>query len=126
MIESDLLRQILLGATGATFVGFALWAIAAPAAMAKPMGYALDNNNARSEFAAIYVGVFVAQALLCLLAALRVSDAVLGDLVAVFLLAQPVGRLIAGMRGAFPTGVLRGLFVLEVVGGVVLLLVRPG
>ena len=126
MIESDLLRQLLLGATGATFVGFALWGIAAPVAMAKPLGYALDNNNARSEFHAIYVGVFIAQALLCALAAMRVEDAVLGDLVAVFLLAQPVGRLIAGLRGAFPTGVLRALFAIELIGGVVLLLVRPG
>ena len=126
MIESDLLRQALLGATGAIFVGFALWAVVAPAAMAKPLGYALDSNNARSEFHAIYVGVFLAQALLCALAALRVGDAALGDLVAVFLLAQPVGRVIAGLRGAFPTGLLRGLFALEVVGGVVLLAVRPG
>ena len=126
MIESDLLRQVLLSATGVTFVGFALWAIVAPAAFAKPMGYRLDNPNAVSEFHAIYVGVFFAQALLCALAAVRVTDAALGDLVAVFLLAQPVGRLMAAARGSVPTGVLKALFAIEVIGGVILLLVRPG
>ena len=57
-----------------------------PRSMAKTLGYEVSAPNGWSEFGAIYVGVFIAQALLCGLAISRVSDAVLGDLCAIFLL----------------------------------------
>lgn len=126
MIYSDLLRQFLLASTAAIFLIFVAWALIYPRSMAKSMGYEVSAPNGWSEFGAIYVGIFIAQALLCSLAIVRVSDAVLGDLCAVFLLLQPVGRLLPFIRYGAPTGLMRWLVVLELFGGTALLLVRPG
>ena len=126
MIHSDLLRQLLLASTAGIFLFFVAWALIRPQSMAKTLGYEVSAPNGWSEFGAIYVGVFFAQALLCGLAIYRLSDAVLGDLCAVFLLLQPVGRLLPLVRYGAPTGLLRLLFALELTGGIALLLVRPG
>ena len=126
MIHSDLLRQLLLASTAAMFTIFAAWALIRPRSLAKILGYEVSAPNGWSEFGAIYVGVFIAQALLCGLAINRVSDAALGDLCAVFLLLQPLGRTLPYFRYGAPTGLLRLLAVLELFGGIALLLVRPG
>ncbi|MEM9217263.1 MAG: DUF4345 family protein [Cyanobacteria bacterium P01_F01_bin.150] len=125
MIYDDFSRQVLLAATGGIFACFALWAALKPKSLAASLGYALTSKNAISEFHAIYVGVFIAQAGLCALAWTRVADATLGNLVAVFLLGQPFGRMIAAFRGGWPAGFLLVLFIMEVVGGSILLLVQP-
>ena len=125
MIHDDLSRQVLLAATGGIFVCFVLWAVLKPKSLATTLGYTLASKNAVSEFHAIYVGVFIAQAGLCALAFVRVTDAMLGNLVAIFLLSQPVGRVIATFRGGFPSGFLLTLFVMEIAGGIIVLLVQP-
>ena len=126
MFYDDLTRQLLLSATAIVFSFFCLWAIIRPLSLAATLEYELKTPNSVSEFHAIYVGLFAAQALLCILAVLRVEDAVIGDLVAIFLLAQPFGRLIAVFRNGSPTGFHRFLFGLELSAGIVLLLIRPG
>lgn len=126
MIVNDSLRFFLLVASSATFVGFAVWAALRPLSLASLLGYRLRSDNSHSEFHAIYVGVFLGQALVCALAASRVDDALLGDLCAAFLLLQPVGRTLAAFRGHRPEGVLAMLFLAEVLGGAALLAVRPG
>lgn len=125
MIHDDFIRQLLLFATSMVFVAFALWAMFNPKSLASMLGYTLTVPNGQSEFHAIYIGLFFSQAALCGLAAIRVNDPVLGDLVAFFLLAQPLGRLIALPRFGAPRGMLRWLFALELASGVVLLLIRP-
>lgn len=125
MIYDDFIRQLMLAATAATFVVFALWATFNPKSLASLLGYELSTPNGQSEFHAIYIGLFFAQAMLCALAAVRVSDPVLGDLAALSLLAQPIGRLFAMFRYGVPHGVMRWLFLLELGGGIALLLVRP-
>ena len=86
MIFTDFGRQVLLAATGGSFACFALWATFSPKSLAATLGYTLQSKNAISEFHAIYVGVFIAQACLCALALARIEDAAIGNLVAVFLL----------------------------------------
>lgn len=125
MIYSDLLRQILISATGLTFVIFALWSIFQPASLAKLLGYQLTPPNGNSEFGAIYTGVFLGQAALCVLAACRIHDQSLGDLVAIFLLLQPVGRILPWLQHGAPQGVLRLLLITELLGGFLILIVRP-
>ncbi len=125
MIYDDLIRQILLAATGCNFGFFALWAALKPRSLAPVLGYELKSKNAISEFHAIYVGIFLAQALLCALAFTRIEDAMLGNLVAIFLLSQPLGRVIAAFRGSFPSGFLLILFIAEIVGGIIVLFVQP-
>jgi len=125
MIYNDLIRQILLVATGSIFSAFFLWALIKPQSLASTLGYELKTKNAFNEFHAIYVGLFIAQTLLCALAFVRIQDAIIGDLVAVFLLCQPLGRLIAAVRKGFPSGFMLILFAMELVGGVILLAVQP-
>jgi hypothetical protein len=55
----------------------------------------------------------------------RIDDAVIGDLVAVFLLAQPFGRVLVWFRKGSPHGSLRAAFILELIAGTAILLVRP-
>lgn len=125
MISSEILRFILLIASSATFFGFSVWALFHPGSLASVLGYDLKSSNSHSEFHAIYVGVFMGQGLLCFLAASRMDDPLLGDLCAAFLLLQPVGRIVAIIRGHRTTSVLSLLFVAEALMGTVLLLVRP-
>lgn len=87
MIYDDFSRQVLLAITGSIFACFALWAALKPKSLATSLGYALASKNAISEFHAIYVGVFIAQAWLCALACARIADAEIGNLVAILLLA---------------------------------------
>lgn len=61
MIASDEFRFFLLVATSVTFLGFALWAAFHPNSLSSTLGFELKNDNARSEFHAIYVGVFIGQ-----------------------------------------------------------------
>ncbi|PQA78010.1 DUF4345 family protein [Rhodoferax sp. TS-BS-61-7] len=125
MIYSDLLRQVLLASTALIFVAFAGWALLKPDSLAKVLGYQLSLPNGASEFGAIYVGVFLAQALLFAFALFRVHDAIIGDICAVFLLAQPLGRIMPMIAHGAPNGMLKALVLLEIFGAVALLSVRP-
>lgn len=125
MIHSDLLRQILLAATAAVFAVFVAWSLVHPRSLAQTLGYEASAPNGWSEVGAIYGGVFVGQALLCGLAMTRVRDPVLGDLCAVFVLLQPAGRALPMLRYGAPRGLLRWLLILEIVGGLALLAIRP-
>ena len=126
MIYDDFIRQALLAATGGVFLVFASWAAFRSNSLALSLGYKLESNNSHSEFHAIYVGVFAAQFLLCVFAIIRIQDGFIGDLVAIFLLSQPFGRVLAAIKRGFPTGFMLFLFIAEMVGGILLLAVRPG
>lgn len=126
MIHDDLIRQTLLAATGSIFLIFALWAAFRPNSLASLLGYKLEGSNSYSEFHAIYVGVFTAQFLLCVFAVTRIQDGSIGDLVAIFLLSQPVGRVLSAIKKGFPSGFMLFLFIAELAGGILLLAVRPG
>ena len=125
LIHSDILRRVLLGLTALVFAAIAVRAVVAPEQMASGLGYVLTGSNGYSEFYAIYLGVWLATAALAILAALRVRQALIGDLVAMFVLAQPVGRLFALVNFGLPRGVLLAMFALETIGGLLILSVRP-
>ncbi len=125
MIHSDIMRRTLLYLTALVFVVIAARAVIAPEQMASGLGYVLKGANGHSEFYAIYLGVWLATAILAILAAVRIRYSLIGDLVAMFVLAQPVGRFFALMRFGLPEGMLLGMFALETVGGLFILSVRP-
>lgn len=125
MLHSDPVRRICLLLTAAVFVAIAVRAVLAPEKMAAGLGYSLNGANGYSEFYAIYFGVWLATAILAALAALRVKDAILGDLTALFVLAQPVGRLIGLSKAGLPHGFLLVMFGVELAGGLVLFAIRP-
>lgn len=103
----------------------ALAALLDPDRVATSMGMLLVGVNGYSQFFAIYVGVRLATAGLALLAARHGDQPLLGDITALFLLAQPAGRLIAAFAIGLPQGFLLVVCGMELLGGLGLLALRP-
>ncbi|WP_306396058.1 hypothetical protein [Telluria beijingensis] len=103
----------------------ALAAMLDPDLIAAAMGLFLVGVNGYSQFYAIYVGIRLATAGLALLAARQGDQPILGDLTALFLLAQPAGRLVAAFAIGLPTGVLFVVCAVELLAGLALLALRP-
>ncbi len=125
MLHSDTARRILLWLVALVFAAIALYALLAPERMALGLGYTLQAPNGYSEFFAVYVGVWLATGGMAIYAARHIHQPVIGDTVALLVLAQPLGRCIAILGHGLPTGSLFAIFILEVLGGVALLAVRP-
>ena len=103
----------------------ALAALLDPDRVAEAMGLFLVGVNGYSQFYAIYVGVRLATAGLALLAARQGEQPLLGDITAMFVLAQPAGRFIAAFAIGLPQGLLLIVCGLELAGGLALLALRP-
>jgi hypothetical protein len=119
------LRSQLLQAIATVNSLAALSAMLDPDRTAAAMGLFLVGVNGYSQFYAIYVGVRLATAGLSLLAARRGDQPILGDLTALFLLAQPLGRFIASFAIGLPQGLLFVVSGIELLAGLALLLLRP-
>lgn len=123
-VRARLRGQLLqLSATAASLA--ALAAMLDPDRVADAMGLFLVGVNGYSQFYAIYVGVRLATAGLALLAARKGDLPILGDLAALLILAQPLGRLIAAFAIGLPTGSLFVICGIELAVGLALLLLRP-
>ena len=118
--RSALLKLIAIASSLA-----ALAALLDPDRVATSMGMLLVGVNGYSQFYAIYVGVRLATAGLALLAARHGDQPLLGDITALFLLAQPAGRFIAALAIGLPQGFLLVVCGLELLGGLGLLALRP-
>lgn len=125
MLHNDLFRSILLVVIAGVFVLVTLRSVFQTGKVAEELGYTLNGKNGYSEFYAIYVGVWLATAMMAVFAAFNIKQALLGDLVAMLVVAQPVGRIIAAARYGLPNGPLLFMFLLELVGGLLLLAIRP-
>jgi hypothetical protein len=119
-LRSQLLQLI---ATASSLA--ALAAMLDPDRIASAMGLFLVGVNGYSQFYAIYVGMRLATAMLALLAARQGDQPLLVDLTALFLLAQPAGRLVAAFAIGLPKGVLLAVCVVELLAGLSLLALRP-
>jgi hypothetical protein len=119
------LRRQLLQLVACASSLAALAAMLDPDRVATVMGLFLVGVNGYSQFYAIYVGTRLATAALALLAARQGEPPVLGDITALFVLAQPVGRFIAAVAIGLPQGFLLVLCGLELAGGIALLALRP-
>jgi hypothetical protein len=102
----------------------ALAALLDPDRVAAVMGLFLVGVNGYSQFYAIYVGARLATAALALLAARPGQPPILGDLTALFILAQPAGRLVAATIIGLPQGMLLWVTVIELAIGFLLLALR--
>ncbi len=125
MIRSTRFRQVAQSITGLVYVAIAAQAALFPGALAQGLGYTLHPPNGYSEFFAVYVGVWSATAILAFTAVRRPAEPTYGDLLATFVLAQPIARCLAIPMVGLPSGVLFWMFVLETVGAVLLFAVRP-
>jgi hypothetical protein len=103
----------------------ALSALLDPDRVAERFGLFLVGVNGYSQFYAIYVGVRLATAGLALLAARRGDQPILGDLTALFILAQPLGRFVAAFAIGLPQGGLLAICGIELLAGLALLALRP-
>ena len=103
----------------------ALSALLDPDRVATQLGMLLVGVNGYSQFYAMYVGARLATAGLALLAARHGDQPLLGDITALMILAQPVGRLIAAIAIGLPQGFLLVVCGIELVGGIALLMLRP-
>lgn len=118
-------RSQLLGLCATAHSLAALAALLNPDRVAEAMGLFLVGVNGYSQFYAIYVGVRLATAGLALLASRRGDQPILGDLAALFILAQPLGRFVAAFAIGLPKGSLFLVCVVEVLAGLALLALRP-
>jgi hypothetical protein len=124
MTRAALRRQLLLLIASVSSLA-ALAAMLDPDRIAVVMGEFLVGVNGYSQFYAIYVGTRLATAALALLAARQDEPPVLGDITALFVLAQPAGRLIAAFAIGLPQGFLLVVCGIELAGGLALLALRP-
>jgi hypothetical protein len=124
MTRAALRRQLLLLIASVSSLA-ALAAMLDPDRIAAVMGVFLVGVNGYSQFYAIYVGTRLATAALALLAARQGEPPVLGDITALFVLAQPAGRFIAAFAIGLPQGFLLVVCGIELAGGLALLALRP-
>jgi len=103
----------------------ALAALLDPDRVAASFGMLLVGVNGYSQFFAMYVGIRLATAGLALLASKHGDQPVLGDITALLILAQPVGRMFAVLAIGLPQGFLLVICGLELAGGLALLGLRP-
>lgn len=118
-------RRIALALAAIVFLGIAAASLIAPAKMAEPMGYALTNINAYSEFRAIYVGLWLAHAIVLGWAAWRIDQPALGDVGGILILGQVIGRVLSLVLDGIPGADLAPFAIAELAGGAVILSVRP-
>ncbi|WP_075794852.1 hypothetical protein [Massilia putida] len=119
------LRSRLLSACATAQSLAALAALLNPDWMADAMGLFLVGVNGYSQFYALYVGVRLATAGLALLAARQGDQPLLGDLAALFILAQPLGRFVAAFAIGLPQGLLFVVSGIELAVGLALIGLRP-
>jgi hypothetical protein len=123
-MRAALRRQLLYIIACASSLA-ALAAMLDPDRIATVMGEFLVGVNGYSQFYAIYVGTRLATAALALLAARQGEPPVLGDITALFILAQPAGRMVAAFAIGLPQGFLLVVCGIELAGGLALLALRP-
>lgn len=124
-VRNSRARQVLLGLTAAVFVAIAVASLVAPKPMAEGLGYSLLSVDALSEFRAVYVGLWLATAAVLVIAIRRVDVALLGDFCAILVLGQTAGRIVSLFLDGIPSRNVWPIFLLEAVGGLALLWVRP-
>ena len=119
------LRGRLLSACATAQSLAALAALLNPDRMADAMGLFLVGVNGYSQFYALCVGVRLATAGLALLAARQGDQPILGDLAALSILAQPLGRIVAAFAIGLPQGLLFVVSGIELAVGLALIGLRP-
>jgi len=121
--RSDGFRRFVLATTALVFV------LIAARAMTRPdltqLGRHLDTVDQHSEFRAVYLGLWLATAVMLVIAAQRIRDPLPGDLGALLILGQVFGRLVSLVVDGLPGRATWSIFALELLGGVVILVVRP-
>jgi len=119
-------RRAMLAITALVFAGLAVQTLIRPDLVAQAVGNGLRSTNDYSELHAIYAGLWLGHTALGLLAARHADrQPLLGDVLALLIFSQAVGRVMSVAQWGWPDGVLRVMMVVEVISGLTLWLVRP-
>jgi hypothetical protein len=107
------------------FLGIAIGSLFWPAFMAEGLSYHVESIDARNEFRAVYVGLWLAHVGILGLGAVRIDRSYLGDIAAVLILGQVSGRVVSILLDGFPSSRMLAMLLLESLGGLAILIVRP-
>jgi len=122
---TTLLRKINLVGIGLTFLliaGYVLFNIEKAAYI---YGYTLNGVDGHNEFRAVYMGFWIGLTVLCFVAARKIEMPILGDIAALMVLLQALGRLLSFMLDGKPSKLVIIVFFLELTSSVFGLLMRP-
>ena len=125
MTQILIVRRWLLVIAGVAFLAIAVGALVSPRTMAEPIGFRLDTANALNEFRAVYVGLWIAHAILFFWAARRVDRLVLGDVGGLLIAGQVLGRLVSLALDGWPDPAILATGLAEAAGAALILLMRP-
>ncbi|MBI4433925.1 DUF4345 family protein [Candidatus Uhrbacteria bacterium] len=120
-----IIRRVLLIIAALVFAGIGIASFLVPDRMALPLGFVLDNTNARSEFTAVYVGIWLVTSALLFTAVRHPDDVRLGDFGALLILGQTFGRILSAFRDGLPSSAMYGIAFVECIGGIAILATRP-
>lgn len=101
-MDATRLRQMLLYVVAAVFFLEAVMALVDPAAAAVRVGYGALGVDGLSEYRAVYLGMFSALGVVALVAARRVHEPLLGDVVAAAIVAEAAARLVGVVLDGVP------------------------
>jgi hypothetical protein len=118
-------RRLALVASGLTLLFIAAIAIPFPRLVAAHYGLSLAEPSSFNEFRAVFVGFWIGQGTLMLVAARRRDLPILGDLCALLILCQAGGRALSFVVDGTIEGRFVLAFVAELVAGLAIVLTRP-
>lgn len=125
MTMMALARRALLALIAVVFVGLVLLHVVAPAETARNVGIVAVGVDGLNELRAIYVGVWLATAIIFAMAARKQEDRTLHLVCTLLVAGQGLGRGVSIVLDGMPSAHMLPLFVGEVAGVLLLVLMRP-
>jgi len=122
---TTLLRKINLVGIGLTFLFIAGYVLFNIEKAAYIYGYTLNGVDGHNEFRTVYMGFWIGLTVLCFVAARKIEMPILGDIAALMVLLQALGRLLSFMLDGKPSKLFIVVFFLELTSSVFGLLMRP-
>ena len=119
------LRRINLVGIGLTFLFIAGYVLFNIEKAAYIYGYTLNGVDGHNEFRAVYMGFWIGLTVLFFAAAWKIEMPILGDIAALMVLLQALGRLLSFLLDGKPSERFIIVFSLELISSVFGLLMRP-
>jgi hypothetical protein len=119
------LRRFNLIGNGLTFLFIAGYVLFNIEKAAYFYGYTLNAAGGHNEFRAVYMGFWIGLTVLFFIAAWKIEMPILGDIAALMILLQALGRLLSFLLDGKPSERFIIVFFIELTSSVFGLLMRP-
>jgi len=119
------LRKVNLVGNGLAFLFIAGYVLFNTEKAAYLYGYTLNGADGYNEFRAVYIGFWLGLTILFFAAAWKINVPILGDIAALMVLLQALGRLLSFLMDGKPSERFIIVFFLELTSSVFGLLMRP-